>query len=138
MTSLRLRSPFRPAAATGLMLALASLSFGAAAASPAPDAAASLLAKNGHVAVTSAGPFVAPGTFRVQVLAKLGRPDLTLADGTLLYHHRRIDASDATGTLVVRFNAGRVSSLALATPAVVTALRANPRALDATDLVAAR
>ena len=130
-----LRSLF--VATLGLLGASAAL--GAAAPSSADDSAAQLLAREGSVRVTSAGAFVAPGTFRVQVAAKLGRPDLTLADGTWLYHHRRIGESAAEGTLVVRFAAGRVSSLSLVTPAVVAALRADPRpATAAAELVATK
>jgi hypothetical protein len=43
-----------------------------------------------------------------------------------MYHHRRIEGSEAEGTLVVRFEHGRVSSLMLVTPAVATALRTPP------------
>ena len=97
-------------------------------AATAPDRAAELLARQGSVALTAAGRHVEIGTYRVQVSAKLGRPDLTLADGTWLYHGRRVEGSDARGTLIVRFDAGRVSGLALGTPAVVAALRhAEPK-----------
>ena len=91
-------------------------------ATPSMDAATQALNRQGSIAVTQAGPFVALGTFRVQVAAKLGRPDLALPDGTWLFRHRRVEGSDAAGTLVVRFNAGRVSSMSLVTPAVATAL----------------
>jgi hypothetical protein len=98
-------------------------------AAPAPetrlDPAAQTLARHGAVPVLRAGPFVAPGTFRVQVSTKFGRPDVVLADGTWLYHDRRIEGSDTDGTLVIRFERNRVSSLTLVTPAVATALR-NP------------
>ncbi len=117
-----LRSVIHPVAAA--LLAAATLS--AAPSVPAPDRAAALLATHGRIAVTEAGPFVAPGTFRVQVAAKLGRPDLTLADGTWLYHGHTVADSAARGTLVVRFDGGRVRDLALVTPAVVAALQAAP------------
>ena len=122
-----LRSPLRSAAAglAGLLLALSPVA-AAPATTPATDRAATLLATHGRLAVTDAGPFVAPGTFRVQVAAKLGRPDLTLPDGTWLYHGHRVPDSDARGTLVVRFDAGRVRDLALVTPAVVAALQTAP------------
>ncbi|MBI5694021.1 MAG: hypothetical protein HZC55_28430 [Verrucomicrobia bacterium] len=100
----------------------------AASAGAAPaDRAAAALARHGSLPLVAAGPHVAPGTFQIQVAAKLGRPDDRLADGTWLYHHHRVEASDAEGTLVVRFGADRrVSSLSLATAAVVASLRANP------------
>ena len=89
----------------------------------ANDAALQKLVRHGSIPVAQAGPYVAPGTFRIQVSLKLGRPDLVLADGTWLYDNRRIAGSEAAGTLVVRFNGGRVSALTLVTPAVATALR---------------
>ncbi len=121
---MNIRTTARPLAlAVTLLLAAASLS---AAPAPAPDRAATLLATQGRIAVSEAGPFVAPGTFRVQVAAKLGRPDITLADGTWLYHGHTVAGSDARGTLVVRFDQGRVRDLALVTPAVVAAMRTPP------------
>lgn len=123
------RSALRLLAAATLFAAAAGLS-AAPAPAPAADRAATLLAAHGRLAVTDAGPFVAPGTFRVQVAAKLGRPDLALPDGTWLYHGHRVPDSDARGTLVVRFAAGRVRDLALVTPAVVAALQAAPARAD--------
>jgi hypothetical protein len=111
--------------------------FPAFAATDATDRAAELLARQGSVALTAAGRHVEIGTYRVQVSAKLGRPDLTLADGTWLYHGRRIEGSSAQGTLIVRFEGGRVSRLELATPAVVAALRLQPKA-GGTELVATK
>jgi hypothetical protein len=103
----------------------------------ARDRAAELLTQRGTVSAVAAGRHVEPGTFRVQVAAKLGRPDAVLADGTWLYHSRKIEGSTATGTLVVRFTAGRVVSLALASPATVAALRdQQPRAGAAQEFVA--
>lgn len=107
-------------------LALAALAQPLAAAPAAPDRAAELLRAQGSVPVADAGPHVAPGTFRIQVAAKLGRPDLALADGTWLYHGRRIEQSAARGTLVVRFAHNRVASLAVVSDTVVAALRADP------------
>ena len=102
------------------------------------DNAADALRRDGSVNVSTAGPHVAVGTFRVQVAAKLGRPDLTLADGSWLYRGRRVDGSFAQGTLVIRFNDGRVNSLLLATDAVVADLRANPNGRAPNELVATR
>lgn len=107
-----------------------------AAAQSAPDTAAQLLARQGHIAVMNVGEFVEPGTFRIQVAAKLGQPDARLGDDTWLYHHRRIAGSDAAGTLVVRFAAGRVHTLALATPAVVAAWRREAAKPASPDLLA--
>jgi len=86
------------------------------------DRAARLLAQQGRVVLENAGPFVEHGTYLVQVAVKLGRPHARLADGTWLYHHRRIEGSAAEGTLVVRFTNDRVSELALVTPTIATAL----------------
>lgn len=109
-----------------------------AADAPAPDQASQLLAVHGTLPLQSAGRHVAPGTLRVQVAAKLGRPDLQLADGSWLYHHQRVNDSEARGTLVVRFEAGRVTSLSLATPAVVAQLRANPNPIAPRELLATK
>lgn len=105
---------------------------------PSRDPAAELLRRQGSLTIAAAGPHVSPGTFRVQVAAKLGSPDLTLADGTWLYRGRRIEGSAARGTLVVRFTEGRVQSLAVVTDAVVAALRADPSGRAAKDLLATR
>jgi hypothetical protein len=104
----------------------ATIAAGATTPSSAEDPAAQALARKGSVPVAAVGRHVEPGTFRVQVSAKLGRPDTVLKDGTWLYHHRQVAASGAEGTLVVRFEGGRVSSLALVTPAVAAALNRDP------------
>lgn len=96
------------------------------------DRASQLLATHGTLPIASAGPYVSSGTFRIQVAAKLGRPDLQLTDGTWIYHQRRVSDSTATGSLLVRFDAkGRVSSLHLASAAAVAALRTAPAPADA-------
>ena len=87
------------------------------------DSAVELLAYHGIVPVLTAGPYVERGTVRVQVAAKLGRPDVVLSDGAWLYHEHQIVDSAARGTLVVRFNDNRVATLLLATPAKVALLR---------------
>jgi hypothetical protein len=111
----------------------------AAAKEPSPsDRAAQLLAAKGTVPVQAAGPHVERGTFRIQLSTKLGRPDLVLSDGTWLYHNRTVEGSNARGTLVVRFDKGRVSDLALVTPAVVAALRADPRQPLPAEIVATK
>lgn len=103
----------------------------------ANDRAAQVLAATGVVRVESVGPYVSTGTYRIQVSAKLGRPTVTLADGTWLYENFTANGSSAAGTLVVRFADDRVSSLSLASPAAVTALRVSPRKVDDKVLIAA-
>ena len=109
----------------------------AAAFAQSPDRAAQLLVATGSVRVANVGPYVATGTCRVQVSTQLGRPSATLADGTWLYENFNADGSSASGTLVVRFADNRVSSLTLAGPTVVTALRAQSKAPAHRTLVAA-
>ncbi len=134
-SSLLLHRAFLPA----LLVCLASPLLSHAAETTSRDRAAELLARQGTVEIVAAGPFVEAGTFRVQVAAKLGQPDLKLADGTWLYHHHTIEGSSAEGTLVVRFTGkGRVSSLALVTPALVAALRDNAARPAASPLVAVK
>lgn len=125
-----MKNPSRSALLATLLALATSLP---AATQAEPDTAAQLLARQGHVAITKVGEFVEPGTFRIQVATKLGQPDARLADGTWLYHRRRIAGSEAEGTLVVRFAAGRVHTLALATPATVAVWKqeaAKPASLD--------
>lgn len=86
------------------------------------DRASQLLAQHGAVSIKAAGPYVEVGSFRIQVDTKLGRPSVTLPDGTRLYRNFEIKDSDAHGTLVVRFTEGRVSNLSLVTRAVETAM----------------
>lgn len=127
-------SPLRAAA---FVVAALALPVFASASAPA-DRAAALLAHRGAVPVETAGPYVERGTFQIQVAAKLGRPDATLPDGTWLFHDREIEGSAARGTLVVRFDGRRVSSLAIVTPAVVAALRAAPANGETKERIAAR
>ncbi len=103
-----------------------------------PDRIAQALAATGSVRVDAVGPYVNVGTVRVQVFAKLGSPTATLPDGTWLYSDFLADGSDAHGTLVVHFNADRVSSLSLASPAVVVAMRNQAQKSGDKVLVAAR
>lgn len=103
------------------------------------DRATQLLATQGSIPVQAAGRYVQPGSFRIHVSAHLGRPDLRLPDGTWIYQNRQVNDSGATGALVVRFNPeGRVSSLSLATPTVVAALRQAPARGSDSDRVAQR
>jgi hypothetical protein len=95
------------------------------------DRAAMLLARRGSIELKTFGDYVEVGTFAIQVAVKIGRPDERLADGTWLYHHRRIADSNAEGTVVVRFERGRVSALDLVTPATVARLQAVTAPSDA-------
>lgn len=101
------------------------------------DPAAERLAAHGRLAISAAGPYVERGTFRVQVAAKLGRPDAVLADGTWLYERHAIAGSAAQGTLVVRFADGRVTDLALLMPGSAAALRTEIETRGESSLLAA-
>jgi hypothetical protein len=90
------------------------------------DHATQLLSRHGSIPLKAFGDYVEIGTYAIQVSVKMGEPNSRLPDGTWLYEHRRIADSNAEGTVVVRFTAGRVSSLSLATPATVARLRATP------------
>ena len=103
--------------------------------SPASDAASERLAAAGTISVKSVGQYVEQGTLRIQVSTKLGRPTTILSDGTWLYDNRKVIESEASGTLVVRFQKGRVSDLSLVTPAVAVAMKAKP---VGSDLVATK
>jgi hypothetical protein len=103
-----------------------------------PDPAAQTLNRQGSIPVRAAGPYVGPGTLRIQVSTKLGRPSAVLPDGTWLYHRRMVEESRAQGTLVVRFNDGRVSSLTLVTPSIATALLRDAQKSSASEFVATK
>jgi outer membrane protein assembly factor BamE (lipoprotein component of BamABCDE complex) len=135
-TTLRSLSLLRTATLITAFTALSALA--SAAEISATDSAARILVSNGFVSVQNAGPYVERGTFRIQVSTKLGRPSLALSDGTWLYHGRTVEGSSARGTLIVRFNNGRVVDLAIATPAVVAALQADPRKPLNAELVASK
>jgi hypothetical protein len=124
-----MNTPIRllPPVVTALLLLAAPLP----ASPPAADRAAELLATQGSLPLEAAGPYVARGSYRLHVAARLGRPDATLPDGTWIYHERRIADSAARGSLLVRFDArGRVGTLHLGTPAHVAALERHPSAPD--------
>jgi len=93
--------------------------------SASADPASQMLATSGTLTVKAAGPYVEVGSYRIHVSTRLGRPTAILADGTWLYRNFTVDESAATGTLVVRFEQGRVSQLSLASPKVETALLMN-------------
>lgn len=93
-----------------------------------------VLAREGRLPLQGAGPYVGVGTFLIQVAAKLGQPAARLPDGTWLYRNFQVGDTSTTGTLVIRFQKGRVSELSLVTPAVATAMltpksSAEPRLL---------
>ncbi len=112
---------------SALVALLLLLPVAASAKNSAADRAATLLATHGAIPVTAAGDYVELGTYQIQVSSKLGRPSARLPDGTWLYEYFATENSAARGTLIVRFEHGRVSSLALATPATVAALRSAPK-----------
>lgn len=93
---------------------------------PPDDRAAQLLARHGSIPLAAVGPYVEVGSYRMQVAAKLGEPDLKLTDGSWLYHHHQVRDSRAAGTVVVRFDPrGRVSSIAAVAPRAVALLRGD-------------
>ena len=104
------------------LLALCSLSSLAATEIPVPEIPARFHANGTHVA---------PGTARVMVATRLGHPSLVLPEGSWLYSGYSASRGDTlllpNGTLVVRFQAHRVASLAIADQATVVALRQAPR-----------
>lgn len=91
------------------------------------DPAARALARAGRLEIDAAGPYVEHGTFRIQVLATLGRPLRVLSDGAWVYPRYVVEESTAEGTLVIRFAGGRVSELTLVTPEVLAALGSDQR-----------
>ena len=100
------------------------------------ESAARQLAITGALPVTAVGPYVEIGTYQIQVSTKLGRPSARLADSTWFYHDFVVEDTAARGTLVVRFRQGRVSELALVTPATATAMLHAPKQTGDRILVA--
>jgi hypothetical protein len=131
-------SSFRLVRFSALTVLLAALPLAASAMETPADNAAHLLAATGSVALKAAGPYVEVGTFRVQVAAKLGQPAIRLTDGSWLYKNFEVNNSDASGTLLVRFAEGRVSELALVSPATVVALQSTPKSAPGRILIAAQ
>jgi hypothetical protein len=126
--------------AATLTAALSSLPlFVSASPNPTPaDSAAQALVIAGTVPVKAAGPYVEIGTYQIQVSVKLGRPTFRLPDGSWLYGNFSVPDSHAAGFLLVRFNQGRVSELALVSPAVATALLDAPKNAHERILTAAQ
>jgi hypothetical protein len=110
---------FLSAASTAFVLSSLSLF-----ATPARAEAKNPMTAHGSILVDAVGPYVERGTYRIQVLAKLGEPSARLKDGTWLYERFAVRDGTMKGTLVIRFRDGQVQHLALATPASVAALRA--------------
>jgi outer membrane protein assembly factor BamE (lipoprotein component of BamABCDE complex) len=104
--------------------ALVLLSFSASAKDTASiDRETQLFASLGRLPVSAAGPYVEVGTYRVQVMVKLGRPGARFSNDTWLYENFKTENGSVCGTLIVQFEQGRVRSLSLADPAQIAALR---------------
>lgn len=121
-------SALRTAALATTLLILPT--FASATDSAATDRAAEILRTSGCLPVQAAGPYVAVGTYQIQVSVKLGRASAVLPDGTWLYESFVPENSTASGTLVVRFANGRVSDLSLVTPGIATAMRSPKQPTD--------
>jgi len=119
-----LTSAIRSLALAASILAVPAIGFAQNAYSTDPVVRA--LATAGVVPVKAAGPYVQVGSYHIHVIAHLGRPSAVLPDGTCLYRQFSTDTGSAQGTLVVRFEHGRVSQLSLASPVAVAAMTATP------------
>lgn len=82
-----------------------------------------LFASLESIPVSAAGPYVQVGTYRVQVMVKLGRPSTRFTNDTWLYENFETESGSVRGTLIVQFKEGCVRSLSLADPAQIAALR---------------
>jgi len=102
------------------------------------DPAAQLLALSGIVPVKAAGPYVQVGSYRIWVSSHLGKPSAVTSDGSWLYDDFTADQSPARGTLVVRFNQGRVSQLTLVSSAVETAMLTAPANVNGATQIASK
>lgn len=76
----------------------------------------SAAAEAGDVSVvrTSTGADLHQGTYRVEILSRLGRPDAVLVDGGWVYANRIQIGSGARGNLIVSFADEAVCRLVLA------------------------
>jgi len=132
------------AAAVASALLLVSITASGKNTAPA-DSATRLLATSGVVPVEAAWPYCANtltttpvlvGSSRSRVSLTLGRPSEVLADGTWLYRNYSVNESAASGSLVVRFEHGRVAELLLVSPKVETSmLKAPAIAREKTNIV---
>ena len=129
------RTSLRTASLVAALL-LATTTASVKAATPA-DTAAQTLATSGAVSVKAAGPYVQVGSYRIHVSSHLGRPSAVTRNGTWLYRGFTADDSSATGTLMVRFENGRVSDLQLISATVETAML-NAPATKGSTLIASR
>ncbi len=91
------------------------------------DPAARLLKKNGLIVVSAVDDNIRSGSSRETVIERLGQPTSTMEDGTLLYSDFSVLESGASGILAIRFNGDSVNEMRLCTPAVIKALKANPK-----------
>lgn len=77
------------------------------------------------------GATVTTGTARVMVALRLGAPSSVLPDGSWLYRGYTARKGDiamiSNGTLLVRFDENRVTSLEIADHAAIMALKQAPR-----------
>ena len=80
------------------------------------------LAVTGQVAVANVGDYVQAGSYRIWVSSHLGRPDHVLSDGTWIYDSRHVENSAVGGSVAISFENGRVSTIKLLSPSLVTAL----------------
>tara|TARA_R110002111_G_scaffold32234_2_gene65354 strand:+ start:485 stop:838 length:354 start_codon:yes stop_codon:yes gene_type:complete len=81
--------------------------------SSSPDLAAQRLAQYGYILVKSAGPTIATGTYRTEVLLRMGRPAEITSDGAWLYPNFEVKDSRVQGTLVIRFEDDEISKITL-------------------------
>jgi hypothetical protein len=100
------------------------------------DSVALRLAVVGSIPVKNAGPFVEIGSYRIWVRSKLGAPSAQLSDGTWLYNNFKVDNSTTGGTVVIRFDQGRVSGMSLVSPAVATAMLKTSSEVPVTAMLA--
>lgn len=86
------------------------------------------------------GDTVAPGATRIAVSLRLGKPGAVLPDGSWVYRGytgRFGEAATVNGSLIVRFQDGKVSTLSLADRLTVVALSRRPASPTDRQLVAA-
>ncbi len=77
------------------------------------DRAAKMMAQHGYLLVKSAGPTIAAGTYRTEVLLRMGKPEHITADGAWLYPNYEVKNSRINGTLIMRFQDDAISELLL-------------------------
>jgi hypothetical protein len=106
-----------------LSLILASVSYATVPESASSDHAAVKLNLYGSVPIDSVGPNVRIGASKADAALTLGYPSRVLSDGRwIIFRDFWVDHSTAHGSLVVRFEGGKVSELMIVTPAKGVAL----------------